>query len=351
ANWNPAGAPQSGEDLAFPAGAPQRTSTNDLTGRTFGFILFNGPNSDYELFGNGIILSGGLSSVSTAPLTKSPNLNLDITLAQDLRFVADDGGLGATRGVVLAGHTLTLNTTTSNALVALEGVISGVGDVVKVGVGQALFGGPNGNTYQGTLSITESIMLLSKSNSNNGLAMPGNLVIGSPIDPFGFTDPFVFNKVIMVNENMIASSNKITINHESINQNGFDQVIGPLELYNNSINTNNTMLTMTTTISQPHWFFTRYPFINGHLSLPFDTTFDLHQPGHLYIGATISGAGGITQQGSGSMELFNTNDFTGAVTVNGGLLWVAESTQALGQNAVVTLNQDGILGLDTVTIA
>src|SRR6185436_8113186 len=35
----------------------------------------------------------------------------------------------------------------------------------------------------------------------------------------------------------------------------------------------------------------------------------------------------------------------------GGLLYINESTQALGQNPVVTLNGDGILGLENVTIA
>src|SRR5687768_9232559 len=74
ANWNPSGAPQNGEDLIFPAGALRRTSTNNLTARTFGFIFFNGASSDYELHGNGITLSGGLSAINTGNPNEAPQI-------------------------------------------------------------------------------------------------------------------------------------------------------------------------------------------------------------------------------------------------------------------------------------
>src|SRR5262245_41737501 len=52
ANWNPAGPPQSGDDLGFLAGMPRQDSTNDLTGRSFHSTIFNGAGADYTLFGN-----------------------------------------------------------------------------------------------------------------------------------------------------------------------------------------------------------------------------------------------------------------------------------------------------------
>lgn len=349
ANWNPAGAPQNGEDLGFLAGAPRQTSTNDLIGRTFHSFIFNGAGADYTLFGNSIALSAGANTLGTA--RGSLNFSL-VTLAANQEFIADDSHFNVSSDVALNGHTLTLRATTSNSTASVIGSISGVGDVVKVGVGESLFGGPEGNTFQGTTYVTEGILKLGKGNIGNGLAVPGDLEIGSHIDRFDpFSDPFLFGKVVMLRANMVTNTGTITINHGSINQNGFDQVIGPLRLFDGGINTSNATLIPTATISQPGWPFTRYPSIDGHVSLPSDITFDLHGHGYLFLGATVSGGGGIILEGIGSLKVYNTNDFTGPVTVNGGLFWVNESTQALGQHPVVTVNDDGILGLDNVTIA
>lgn len=348
ANWNPAGPPQNGDDLSFLGGFPRQVSTNDLVGRSFHSFIFNGAGADYTLFGNPVTLSAGVNSLGTA--RGSLNFSL-VTLAADQVFIADGTRFNVSSDVALNGHTLTLRSTTSNSMASVIGSISGVGDVVKIGVGESLFGGAEGNTYQGTLYVTEGIMLLGKGNFGNGLAVPGNLVIGSQIDPFGFSDPFIDGKVVLLRANMITNTGTITINHGSLNQNGFDLTVGPLELYDGGINTSNATLIPTATIFQPPWFFTRYPFLSGHVSLPFDITFDLRQPGPLNIGAVVSGGGGIIQRGYGTLHLYNTNTFTGPVTVNGGLLHVDESTQALGQHPVVTLNDEGILGLENVTIA
>ncbi len=345
ANWNPAGPPLNGDDLGFLAGMARQTSTNDLAGRTFHSIIFNGAGANYTLFGNPVTLVAGVNDLGGA----QGSLNFSVvTLSADQEFIADGSRFNVSSDVALNGHTLTLRATTSNSTVSVIGSISGVGDVVKVGVGQGLFGGPEGNTYQGTLHVTEGIMLLGKGSFGNRLAVPGDLEIGSTI---GDSDPFVFGKVVLLRANMITNTGTITINHGSLNQNGFDLTVGPLRLFDGGINTSNATLTPTATISQPPWPYTRYPFLSGNVLLPSDITFDLRQPGSLGVSAVVSGPGGIVQRGYGTLELSETNTFSGAVTVNGGLLHVYKSTQALGQNPVVTLNQDGLLGLEEVTLA
>src|SRR5687767_7791981 len=66
ANWTPSGAPQNGDDLVFPAATPRLINTNDLVGRSFASISFNGASGGYLLRGNAITLTGGITSANTA---------------------------------------------------------------------------------------------------------------------------------------------------------------------------------------------------------------------------------------------------------------------------------------------
>ncbi|HMJ66431.1 MAG TPA: hypothetical protein VK615_13880, partial [Candidatus Binatia bacterium] len=48
-NWSPTGAPANGDDLVFPGGAARPVNTNDLVGRGFESISFNGASGGYFL--------------------------------------------------------------------------------------------------------------------------------------------------------------------------------------------------------------------------------------------------------------------------------------------------------------
>src|SRR5262249_12352811 len=68
ANWSPTGAPQNGDDLVFPGQANRRSSVNDLAGRRFMSLLFNGvigfgePVDTLTIAGNPIVISNGVSA-------------------------------------------------------------------------------------------------------------------------------------------------------------------------------------------------------------------------------------------------------------------------------------------------
>ena len=338
ANWNPAGVPQDGDDLFFPAGSARQTSTNDLAGRAFHSFVFNGASSSYRLWGNAVTLSGGINSLQSPPGVASVNFNL--TLSADQTFIADGSQFNVSGSVALGGHSLTLRATSSNSLASIAGSITGAGDVVKSGVGEAVLGGPSANTYQGTLYVTEGILSVGK---GTGPGVPGNLVIGE-------LDSFLFGRVVLLSAHMISDTATITIYHGTLDLNGWDEYVGPLRLYDGGITTGTATLLPLATITQPPWPYVRYPYISGHVHLQGDIIFDSRAPGGFFLGASVSGPGGIIKDGYGVMALSNTNDFTGAVTVNGGMLQITKSTLALGNGPGVTLNNDGILGLREVTI-
>src|SRR5689334_16778624 len=57
-NWSPQAVPATGEALAFPAGVPNMSMTNDLVGANVGPMTFN---NGYTLSGNALMLSGDVS--------------------------------------------------------------------------------------------------------------------------------------------------------------------------------------------------------------------------------------------------------------------------------------------------
>src|SRR5580765_270214 len=113
ANWNPAGAPQNGDDLGFTAGMPRQTSTNDLAGRQFNSLIFSGATNSYTLFGGPFWLSTGVNSLQSSGTVSLNFVNIRLNANQE--FIADGSQLSFGGEVDLNGHTLTLRTTTSNA--------------------------------------------------------------------------------------------------------------------------------------------------------------------------------------------------------------------------------------------
>lgn len=346
ANWNPAGPPQNGDDLIFPAGAPRRTSTNDLTARTFGFVFFNGASSDFELRGNAVTLSGGLSAINTGVPTDAPQITFPITLAQDVRFVADLGNLGV-GNVALAGHTLTFNTTSSNSWVSAGGEISGVGNVIKIGVGELLYGGPVGNSYQGTTHVAEGTLRIGKGNGGPPHGVPGPLIIGELDTQTIFVT--TRGRVELLRSEMIEDNASIEIRNGTLDLNGFDETIGPAEFRNGRIDTGAGRLFLHRPVSHRTIFPVVRSAISGRVFLQTNITFRVNGEG-FRLSAVVSGPGGLIKEGGDVLELSNTNDFTGAVTVNDGILHLLRSTQALGQHPVATLNEDGLLGFEDVAI-
>ena len=73
-----------------------------------------------------------------------------------------------------------------------------------------------------------------------------------------------------------------------------------------------------------------------------NATFDVDNGDTLTISGGISGSGGVTKNGTGTLVLSGSNSFTGATTVNAGTLQ-ATATNALGSTSSVVVNTGGSL--------
>jgi len=94
ANWDPDGAPASGDALVFPAAAPN-TVTNDLTSRTFVTLSFPAGTT---IAGNGFTLTSGIST-SSMGIRGAVTIEANVTLGADQTFTA-----GGTGSLVFAGN-------------------------------------------------------------------------------------------------------------------------------------------------------------------------------------------------------------------------------------------------------
>ncbi len=122
ANWDGGvTAPVAGDDLVFPLGAAQLTSTNDLTlGTSFNSISLTGPVGGYYIGGNGIALVAGLTADNAA--SNSFSVPITLTASQTFTVSGDRLNLGA---IDLGSNTLTLAGATG--VVSLDGAVSGTG--------------------------------------------------------------------------------------------------------------------------------------------------------------------------------------------------------------------------------
>lgn len=134
ANWGGTAPELTGDDLRF-AGSTRLTPANDLTGASFGFLVFNSGAGAFTLSGNSITLTGNITNSSTSLQT----INLDL---------------------ILNVATETINTASGDIIIG--GNISETGGtraLTKSGTGSLTLSGAN--TYTGTTTVSGGTLTLS----------------------------------------------------------------------------------------------------------------------------------------------------------------------------------------------
>jgi fibronectin-binding autotransporter adhesin len=151
-NWSGLGgaAPVAGDDLIFPSGASNLSTSNDIAaGTSFNSITISG--SGYTLAGNSIALAAG--NLSDTNTSGSNTISLAISMSATRTFSVNN-----------SGETLTVS-----------GVISGAGGLIKNGgSGKLILSGAN--TYSGATTI--NVGTLSISADNNLGTAPGSPTAG-----------------------------------------------------------------------------------------------------------------------------------------------------------------------------
>lgn len=148
ANWAGDVAPLAGDSLVFgAAGAARKINANNFAAATaFASISFQ--DSGYDISGNGVNLSGGISTSNT---TGGNTLGLPLTLTAAQTINSATAGTTLTLGgaVVNGGFGLTL---AGSGAITAAGIISGTGALTKSDAGSATLSGENTHSGANTVS-------------------------------------------------------------------------------------------------------------------------------------------------------------------------------------------------------
>jgi len=239
-NWG-GQAPSAGDNLVFPTGVTRLGSTNDITpGSSFGTLTLLG--TSYNLSGNPIVLTGGLSASNSSG---SNLFSLDTTLGSSLSFTAVNTGtvLNIGQPIHLAGNTFTV---AGLGAINITGLIGGAGGLIADTAGKLTLSA--NNVYSGPTTVEAGSLLINGSQPNNaisvdaGAALGGTgtvgavTVTGGALDPGSPTGP----GTLTVDGNVTldsSSSVNVELNGATPGQ-GYDQLVvnGSIDLAGSTLN-------------------------------------------------------------------------------------------------------------------
>jgi autotransporter-associated beta strand protein len=214
--------------------------------------------------------------------------------------------------VMLTGPT-TVNVVYNDSLLTINGVISGSGKFVQEGFGTLTFAGSQANTFFGVTEVNGGTLLLNKTAGLD--AVPQNLRIGTT-NGQGVI-------VRLLNDNQMANSipNAVRLNDNgTLDLNNRNCASGGITIDGGGITTGTGTLTLKGDISALKAADLAPTSISGKLSLGgASRTFDVATNQTLPIYASImDNVGGINKTGDGSLLLYLSNSFPGAVNISGG---------------------------------
>jgi autotransporter-associated beta strand protein len=166
ANWDTGTVPYPGDDLVFPAGVPAGSlaNNNDLPdGTAFHSITFSG--GGYNITGNPLSLSAGITATNAALTTDTFNLALTLTAAQTLTCTNNGGILVLGGPVDNGGFPLTVD---GPGTTYLTGAVSDAGGLIQAGTGVTWL--TAANTYTGTTEVNKGDLFLSDGGTANDTA-------------------------------------------------------------------------------------------------------------------------------------------------------------------------------------
>ncbi|HIM39854.1 MAG TPA: autotransporter domain-containing protein [Methylophaga aminisulfidivorans] len=256
--------------------------------------------------------SGSLTKTGegTLVLSGSNNSFTGGTVVADGRLIALDGGAIAKAGNI-----------TNNAIVEFQiglnaseyhyDQISGTGSLIKSGAGNVVLNG--NNTYTGGTTISEGILSIGGTAGsitgdilNNGelrLLRTNDYTFAGDISGTGSVSNYLSGTTTLTGNNTYSGITYIRDGILQIGDGGTSGTLGTGNVTNNS-------------------------------ALVFNRSDDSGYAG------VISGTGSVTKEGVGNFNLTGTNTYTGATTVNAGILSVNGSIS----NSTTTVNSGGTLG-------
>ncbi|HLH27621.1 MAG TPA: autotransporter-associated beta strand repeat-containing protein, partial [Acidimicrobiales bacterium] len=278
--------------------------------------------------------------------------------------VTVDGELDLSGGITV-GNDLTLDDATGNAIVnvsgsntlsgnitlaagsdidvpnaadtlTLTGVLAGSGGVIKTSAGTLEYAGTAPDTYTGTTAVSAGMLAL---DVTGGTALAGPLAIGG-------TGTVRDLAAIQISGQPVS----ITGAGATLDLNDNNDMVGGLTMDGGTISLGAGTLALSTsvTINGNQGATATITGTTGSLALVASPiTFDVSSTGRssdLDIQAPLTGPGGLTKSGSGTMELDAAGTYTGTTTIGQGTLDVTASG-ALG-TGTVAVEDPAILLID-----
>ena len=268
ANWGGT-APVAGDDLVFPAGAAKLSNTNNFAnGMTFNSITISG--TGYTLAGNSIVLgAGGISATAAA---SSNTVSIAISLA-------------ATR---------TVSVSDSAATLILGGIVSGAGGVTKNGAGTLALSAVN--TFTGLTTVSAGTL-----DVRNNAALGGT---GTGTTVSASATLSLTGSGLAIGEPLTLSGTGVAGVGALRNVANSNTVSGAITL---AANATATSVAGTLTLSGA--------VTTAGFTLTVDGAGDTATSA-----GVISGTGGVTKSGSGTLTFGVAHSYSGATTVTAGTL-------------------------------
>ena len=323
ANWQGGAAPDALDPLVFGPtglGRPNPVNGGATPLASVGGITFDAPG--YSLSGTTTLTVNGAITNNAAAAT----IDLPIALT----------GLGIINGGATAGNMLTL----------AKPVSGGNAGLTKAGAGTlVLGGGPTDNapnTYAGTTTVNEGVLILNKQDGVNAVAGPLTVAGGT----------------VRFNQSHQVPDVVVTVNSGTLDLNGRDDSFSNLNLYGGQVtnggslglSSTSTALTVRSASLAANVLLTSdsggtiaYENTNGgtaalagSLNLGSVTrTFSIaNGPNavdmNVSANITATGTAGLTKTGSGTLALSGNNSYTGPTTVSQGVLRLSTASALPG---------------------
>ena len=307
---------------------------------TNGTVIFKGENT---YTGATTISSGTLALDTAGALSNSTALTVTGTF--DISAANGDRSVGTLAGggdVVLGSRTLI---TEGSGSTVYSGEISGAGGFTKQGTGTLTFTGTN--SYLGTSTISEGILIGNttslQGSSSRSVVNNGTLIFDQATDDF-------YNGLISGTGTLIKQNNGTVIFSGENTYTGATTISsGTLALDTAGTLSNSTALTVTGTFD--------ISAANGDRSIGTlagagdvvlgSRTLITEGSGSTVYSGEMSGAGGFTKQGTGTLIFTGTNSYLGTSTISEGIL-IGNTTSLQGSSSRSIVN-NGTLIFDQAT--
>jgi autotransporter-associated beta strand protein len=295
-NWLWWKKPSSGDSIEFSTRINVRKEAqNDFSNYTFSGISFTGSARDTWVYGNGIKLDGDIENYSEK---SEQAIDWDMALQDNVNFYSGAGSYN----------------------LRLDGVISGGYGISKDGTSTLTLGGAN--TYTGVTTITQGTLTLDAAGTiassagvvnNATFAIQGNKTIGYlsgtgsttlGANTLTVTDTGTYSGVA-------SGTGGLTINGtgKTLTLTGANTYTGATTISAGTLQIGNNGTTGSLSTSSA---------ITNNGTLSFNRINAVTQGTH--FASVISGSGGVTQAGSGTLTLSGANTYAGVTSITRGTL-------------------------------